>query len=184
MPNLDRIAQISELQKDRFTDGKRIITTDHSYIHDGIAFSVTGIFTSVANGATVNYAFKTPTVASGKYIHLKYKEIQSIGNKTKVDFYEKPTNAPTNGSDVAVVNRRRVGTPAVSSMQAFKSAMTLDLTGATTLDSEQFATSVPRTLDLECVLKPDTWYIRQFTNSSGSAADISFFEFWYEEDMG
>jgi hypothetical protein len=182
--SISRISEIEELQKERVTDSKIVITSDHTLIHAGRGYSVSGIFTSVANGATVNYAFKTPTVASGKIVHLKFKEIQSIGNKTRVDFYEAPTNAPTSGSDVAQINRRRLGTPPVSNMQAFKSGMTLNLSGATLLESEQLATAVLRSLDLEYVLKQDTWYIRTFTNSSGSSVDISFFEFWYEEDNG
>jgi hypothetical protein len=69
-------------------------------------------------------------------------------------------------------------------MQAIKSAMTINLTGATTLNTEQFTSTFGRSLDLEFVLKPDTWYIRTFTNGTGSSADISFFEFWYEETAG
>jgi hypothetical protein len=69
-------------------------------------------------------------------------------------------------------------------MQAIKSAMDLNLAGATTLNVESFTSGSARSLDIEFVLKPDTWYIRTFTNATGGAADISFFEFWYEEDAG
>lgn len=170
-----------ELQVETVTNAQKIITTDHANIHSSMGFSVSGIFASVANGATVNYAFKTPSVASGKYIHLKYKEIQSSANKIRVDLYEAPTNAPINGNNLTPYNRNRVGTPTATAMQSVKSGMTIDLTGATMINSEQFLSGQARSLDLEWLLKPDTWYIRTLTNATGSATDISFFEFWYEE---
>jgi hypothetical protein len=169
---------------ERVTGAKTTINSDHRAIHKGEGFGISGIFVNVANGATVNYAFKTPTVASGKYVHLKYNDISAAGNKIRVDLFEAPTNAPTLGSDLSTINRRRVGTPAVSNMQAVKSAMTIDTTGAVTLETKQFISGQTRPIDIEFVLKPDTWYIRTFTNSTGSASDISFFEFWYEEDLG
>ena len=169
---------------DTTTGGIKQLTTDHALIHAGKGFSISGIFASVANAAVVNYAFKTPTVASGKYVHLKFKEFSATANKIRMNFYEAPTAAPTNGGDLAAINRRRIGTPTVTAMQAVKSAMDLDLAGATTLNVESFTSGSARSLDIEFVLKPDTWYIRTFTNGTGSAADISFFEFWYEEDAG
>ncbi len=179
-----RITEIMELQKERITDAQKIITSDHGDIHAGRGFSISGIFTAVANSTTVNYAFKTPSVASGKYVHLKFKDIQATGTKVRVDLYENPTAAPTNGTDLVAINRNRVGTPATSGMQFIKTAMDLNLAGAITLNSEQFLGGQPRSLDIEFVLKLNTWYVRTFTNGTGGAADISFFEFWYEEDMG
>ncbi len=160
----------------------RTITSDHAAIHAKEGFGISGIFSAVANGVTVNYAFKTPTVASGKVIHLKYVDIQAAANKVRVDLYEAPTAAPTVGSDLAVINRSRLNTPPASVMQAVKAGMTLDLTGATMLETSQYVAGAPRPLDIEFMLKPDTWYIRTLTNSTGGATDISFFEFWYEEN--
>jgi hypothetical protein len=180
----DRIASAIEIGKERVTNAQKAITTDHALIHDGNGYSLTGIFAAVANNAVVNYAFKTPTVASGKYIHLKYHEFSATANKIRADLYEAPTAAPTNGSAIVPVNRRRAGTVAASSMQSVKAAMDIVLTGATTLETQQFISEYPRTLDIEFVLKPDTWYIRTLTNSTGGAADINFFEFWYEENNG
>ena len=159
-----------------------IITSDHIRIHEGEGFSISSIFTGVANLATVNYAFKTPTVASGKFIHLKHQEFWASANKVRTDFYEAPTNAPINGSSLAISNRRRTGVLPVSNMQAAKAAMDIDLTGATNVETLQFGLgSIARPMDIEMVLKPDTWYIRTFTNSTGGSIDINFFDFWYEE---
>lgn len=164
------------------TGAKKIITSDHANIHASQGFSISGIFASVANSATVNYAFKTPTVAAGKIIHLKHQEFWASANKVRTDLYEAPTNAPTNGSVLTAYNRNRVGTPVATAMQSIKSAMDIDLTGATDIETLQFGyASVARPMDIEVVLKPDTWYIRTFTNSTGGAVDINFFDFWYEE---
>ena len=177
---VDYLVQAGE----RVTNAVRLITTDHAAIHEGQGFSITGIFAAVANASVVNYAFKTPTAASGKYVHLKFRDIVATANKIRVDFYEAPTAAPTNGTDLVPYNRRRIGTPTATAMQAVKISMDLNLAGATMIDSTQFIGGVARPLDIEFVLKPDTWYIRTFTNSTGAAADITFIEFWYEELAG
>lgn len=168
---------------DTTTGAPKIITSDHSKIHEGEGFSISGIFTGVANAAVVNYAFKTPTVASGKYIHWKYRDLQATSSKVRVDFYEAPTNAPINGTNLAAYNRNRISAT-VTAMQAIKTGMDLDLTGATMLNSAQFLSGEARSLDIEYVLKQNTWYILTITNGTGGAADINFFEFWYEEDAG
>lgn len=169
------------VKADSWTKSLKIITTDHSAIHNDCAFGISGIFAAVANGTTVNYAFKTPLLATGKMIHLKYKDVIATGNKIRVDLYESPTNAPTLGTDLVPYNRNRVGTT-LTAMQNVKVGMTINLTGAVMIESAQFINNVPRSLDIEWILKPDMWYIRTFTNSTGAAADISFFEFWYEEE--
>ena len=176
---VDNKNNMVEIAADPITRGIETISTDHAGIHKGYGYSISGIFASLAAAATVNYAFKTP--ASEKVIHLKYKEIQATANKIRVDLYEAPTNAPTLGTDVAAINRARIGTPVVTKMQAVKSGMTIDLTGATVIEITQFVGGSARSTDIEFVLKPDTWYIRTFTNGTGAQADISFFEFWYEE---
>lgn len=166
---------------ERVTGGFKQINSDHALIHASRGFSISGIYTAIANGSVVNYAFKTPSVASGKYVHWKYRDIQATATKMRVDFYEAPTNAPANGTDLTAYNRNRNSATA-SAMQAIKTGMTLDLTGAKLIDTAQFVSGQARALDLEYVLIPNTWYIVTMTNSTGAAADANFFEFWYEED--
>lgn len=175
-------AQGHEVELDATTNGLPTITTDHAAIHDKKGFSVSGVFASVANGATVNYAFKTPSVASGKVIHLKVKEFYAAGNNVRTDFYEGPTTSPTNGTDLVAYNHNRLATIPATTMQAIKTSMDLDLTGATNLETLTFGnSSAARISDIERVLDPNTWYIRTFTNGSGATASINFFNFWYEE---
>lgn len=165
---------------ERVTGGIKGINSDHANIHHGQGFSISGIFASIANAAVVNYAFKTPALASGKYVHWKYRDIQATATKMRVDFYEAPTNPPINGTNLTAYNRNR-NSSNVSAMQAIKTGMTLDLTGAKMINTSQFVNGQSRSLDIEYVLIPDTWYIVTMTNSTGAAADANFFEFWYEE---
>lgn len=169
---------------DRFTEATQIITSDHSYIHDKKGFSISGIFTGVGSAATVNYAFKTPTAASGKYVHLKYNEYSATANRVTMALYEAPTADPTGGTAITPVNRARTGTPPASGMQSVAFGMTINTAGSTTISQRAFTSTTAVSLDIEFVLKPDTWYIRTFTNATGASADISYFEFWYEEDAG
>jgi hypothetical protein len=179
MDELDQVRNIIE----RVTGAPRAISSDHASIHAGEGFSISGIITNLANGASTNYAFKTPTIASGKVVHWKYRDVQSSANKIRVDFVEAPTNAPTLGTDLVAYNRSRLSSHGTA-MQTIKAGTTYDGTGAKTIDSAQYVGGQPRSLDIEFVLKPDTWYVVLITNSTGSAVDVSFFDFWYEESMG
>jgi len=182
MPRLSD-AQGREVILDRTTSGLPVINTDHVGIHAKQGFSVSGLFASVANGATVNYAFRTPTVASTKIIHLKVREFYAAGNNVRTDLYEAPTNAPTLGTVLASYNHNRIAAIPATTMQSVMTGMTLDLSGATNLETLTFGnSSAVRTSDIERVLAPNTWYIRTFTNGSGVAASINFFNFWYEEE--
>lgn len=175
----DRVRNIIDMTTGSMTG----ITSDHRAIHKKEGYHTAGIFTAVANGATVNYAFKTPTLASGKLIHWKFTEMYADGTRVRTDLYEAPTNDPINGTNLAMVNRNRVRPLIDTVMQAFKSSMDIDLTGAIPLEPKLFGNAVgARPFDLEYVLEPDTWYIRTITNQTGAAANINFFEFWYEED--
>lgn len=179
--SIPRLTEIAEEQAEPFTGGLKVITTDHAKIHAGEGFSASAIFAAVLSAAVVNYCFKTPTVASGKLVHFKYREVQATANKIRVDFLEAPSAAPINGTTLAPINRNRAGVVSASQMQAFKTAMDINTAGAVTLHSSQFVGGQPRDTDIEFVLKPDTWYIVQITNGTGATADISFFDFWYEE---
>lgn len=154
------------------------IEAGHHAIHRGWGFSLSHVFASVANGATVNYAFKTPTAASGYYVHTQSIILSATNNNVLYNLYENPTNIPTDGSDITTYNRNSNSLNA-SRLQALKSGMTIDTTGSTLLDS-RYISSAGSTNTIETIFKPDTWYIRTFTNSTGGASNISIFTFWYE----
>lgn len=155
---------------DPVTGSQKVISKDE--LSQG--YSISGTITPVADTATTNYAFKTPA-SGGKIIRLKAIEVKATANKIRCDLYEAPTNAPTNGTTLTPYNHNRSG--AASTMQVCKSAMDLDLTGVTLVETSSFVIAAERTY----ILKPNTWYIRTFTNLTGADASISFYEFWYEE---
>lgn len=160
----------------------RAISSDHSALHEGKGFSITTNFAAVANVGVMNVVFKTPAITTGKVVHLKFKEFWTSGVKFAVALHEKPSADPTGGTALTVVNRNRRSSN-VTAMQSVKHTATINITGATQLDSIVFGGNSPlRPLDLEFVLDPDSWYVMTMTNQSGSAADINAFMFWYEED--
>lgn len=150
----------------------------HHAIHRGWGFSLSHIFSSVANGATVNYAFQTPTSDAGYYVHTQAIILSATNNNILYTLYENPTTPPSGGSDITPYNRNR-NSSTTSRLQALKSEMTIDTTGAIVLDS-RYISNVGSTNVIETVFKPNTWYIRTFTNSTGGASNISVFTFWYE----
>jgi hypothetical protein len=173
-PN-DLIARFTNALKDP-SGSMKAISLDHTKIHDGKGYCTTANFAAVANDGVNNIIFKTP--ATGQ-IHMRFMELFTTGTKYQSSLFEAPTNAPTLGTDMNVVNRNRTSTNTTS--LTIKHTATINTAGATTLDSIVFGGSAPlRPLDMEYVLKPDTWYIRTFTNKSGSAADINIFMYWYE----
>lgn len=160
----------------------RIISSDHSAIHDGEGYGATVNFAAVANAGVMNIVFKTPAASIGRTIHLKYKEFWTSGTKFAVALYEKPTADPTSGTALTAVNRNRRSSN-TTTMQQLKHTATINIAGGVQLDSIVFGGNSPfRPLDIEHVLLPDTWYVMTLTNQSGSAADINAFLFWYEED--
>jgi hypothetical protein len=165
------------------TGSIKTISNDHASIYKGEGFSVSGTFINVPNGSTANYAFKTPSVASGKVIRLKQKEFFTAGNKLTIDLHEAPNTDPSSGSALIAYNHNRMMDTAVTAMQSLKLSATIVLSGTARLENLLTGyQSAIRSSGLERILKPDTWYIRVLTNGTGAAADINFFEFWYEED--
>jgi hypothetical protein len=162
---------------DDITKAQRVITSDHEAVHDGKVFSVSGIYDAVATSTSVNFAFKTPTVASGKIIHLKYLDIMSSADKVRMDLYETSTEQSA-GVDITAYNHNRLGTPTGTAMQAIKSGITFESTGATMLNWQRVSKNIQPT---EWELCPNKWYIFLFTNQSGSAVDISHYTVWIEE---
>jgi hypothetical protein len=169
-----------KLRADTLTKSLKSISTDHSNTHQGKIFSISGIYSDIADSASVNYAFKTPTVASGKIIHLKYVDFVSTNSKVRVDFYE-TDNAQLAGTDIVAYNHYRVGEVVPTAMQALKSGVTFEGTGAIMLNWQYIPKNV-QSMDMDWfVLKPNTWYCVLFSNQSGAEMDLSFYQYWTEE---
>jgi hypothetical protein len=163
---------------DTTTKSLKVISTDDSAVHEGKTFISTVFFDDVADSASVNFAFKTPTVASGKQVYLKSMNIFTSGTKVRTDLYE-TTLDQVAGNDMPVFNKNR-NSEVDTAMQSVKSGVTFDATDASMLEYELIGAGSKIELD-RFVLKPNTTYVKLFTNLSGSAANISLKIEWIEE---
>ena len=177
---------------DKFTMGVRSIDTDHSYIHDGIGFVCTKVF-SLGNAAVQNCILTTPAITPGGanvYIHIRPASVTSSASAVIVNFYEGCTytgGTPITGS----FNRNRNssnntsmilidGSPTVSSDGTL---LTTNYIGVGGTPSQVAGGGLSGTFE-ELVLKPSTNYLLRFTNQTSTTTTISAGIFWYEEEMG
>lgn len=162
-----------------------VISSDHAYIHDGIAFK--GIVDAGTISAAYYIGFKTPTVASGKYIHWRPTQLISTANYIDVTVYE--GDAFTAGSTVTPVNCNRMST-IISTMQSFAKGVTVTPAGTIVLDTGVGSTGTPQVTsggagngeNEEIVLKQNTSYVIKITPSGST--DVKLTCFWYEESEG
>jgi hypothetical protein len=176
--SVDNQNNIFAPRMDTVTKSLKVISTDDANVHEGKTFIAMALLDSVADNTAVNFVFHTPTVASGKVVYLKSMKYFIKGAKVRTDFYEVAV-APVAGSDMLIYNKNRMS-ETESIMQAVKTGATLDMTDAKMLEYELIGAG-DRVEESRFVLKPDTWYVRLFSNQSGAAADISFKMEWIEE---
>lgn len=164
------------------TGGIRVISTDHSSIHNGEGFSYSLLSTSVASSGTVDLSF---TTAADSYVHLKRWKLWTAGAKAKIEIYEVPS--VSGGSPVTPRKRNRISSTA--SVSTLLSGVSVSGTG--TLVDDMMAGSGTQqsgggdgAVDHELVLNPDTEYLIRATNLAATAADIYVWLFWYEEGAG
>jgi len=183
--SLERLTQIGESELDRFTGSKKVIDSDHAYIHDGLFYTVAQRAT-LATGATAKFTFLTP--AAG-YIHYRPVNIATSADKLTVNFYE-GSSGNSGGSALTPVNRNRNSNRATGVV--FKSGVTVTTNG--TKFSEAYIagatgtggtrTGAQLSASNEWVLKPSTIYTWEYINGS-SGDNVVFSEFqWYEEVNG
>lgn len=171
------------LEHERVTHGKKVITTDHGNIHAGIAFGYATKFT-VAAGASAYLEVLTP--ATG-YVHWKPTAIQTDGPKILVQLIEAPTTTP--GTVVASSNRRRVGTPPVSTVIVRTNPT--GVSGGTVIDQDYVGGGTGAGLssvtggiasnDNEWVLAQNTLYVIKVTNGGSASTDVGVKIFYYIE---
>lgn len=177
------------------TAGARTITTDHASIHSGWGFSAYVQFADVPDEGVRNLVLTAPASSVDRpYVHLKFYDCWIDNASGRFELYEDPYDV-TGGTEVAAVNRSRVGTPLETEMAIVHTAtVTLDNVdpahAATLLETLLFGgggsgpqgrAGGDRSIDIEWVLAPGEEYVIQITNTSGGVADIGFWMFWYEE---
>ncbi|MGL4679687.1 MAG: hypothetical protein ACRCWC_09955, partial [Plesiomonas shigelloides] len=97
------VAQSSLDELDNFTGYKVTVASDHSYIHQGIGFTVSGVSTSIAAAGTYVLSFVTP---ADKYIHWRPTGLSSTANVLQMRLAEDST--VTGGTAVTPRNRNRI----------------------------------------------------------------------------
>lgn len=171
---------------DRLTGFNVGISGDHSYIHEGKAFSSTGT-ASVNAAAEYSLTLTTPAASSG-YVHYRPARVASSASYMEVSLIEAPTF--TAGTGGAEINRNRNSAAAATAAYAYGATYT---SGGTVLDIITLGTGGrPSRIgggsagaDEEIVLKPSTTYLIRGVNPSGGATTtFSWALFWYEETSG
>ena len=192
------VANLSKSQHDRLTGGKKVINTDHYYIHRGRAFK-SHIFLASVGDTPINYSFKTP---EDLYLHFKNLKIQALGGTCRVSVRRGTASNPLSLSSAGSVdssirdpvnlndNSIRVSgvtilrNPVISGGQDgeewFFGLVLGDSTNQfTSVDSTQISDNE------EYVMKNDTSYLIRFEKIGGdSPSQVNMTMFWYEEDEG
>lgn len=171
-----------------FTSAFKMITTDHAYIHDGIAYRVMGKTGSLAAGAKANVALTTPA-GTVSYVHMRPAAFASTANLLEVRVTEGET--VTGGTAITPANQNRNASRA--STVVVKSGVTVTPAGlnvGTYSIGSGGAPSVPQSgsgfgQDNEILLKPATTYVFEFENTGSTTATVAYYNlFWYEEKRG
>lgn len=163
--------------RERVTSAFPVITTDHGFIHEGIAFTYSGVFTV---STSYSIAFTTP---ADKYIHFKPTGISASGGPVTVTLVEGATIE--GGSTGTAYNRNRLSS--VTSGVAIKYGVTPS--GGTAIATLYIPSSTSGSQKLgasaasaeEHVLKRSTVYLLKFDEAATGDVTVGADVFWYEE---
>lgn len=169
--------------QDPFTSAEAAISTDHSYIHIGIGYSLVGSV-SLSGSAASSISILTP---ANSYVHLRPSLISTTASGIEYKLAEGAT--VTGGSAATPYNKNRNKTTA-SSVTA-KTGVTISVAGTTielltagTGGSPAQASGGGSGSEHEIVLKPSTTYTITLSNLTSTATVAYYNIFWYEETAG
>jgi len=171
--------------REGLTGAVPVINSDHENIHTSKGFSASVWTEVVADDGVVLLEFKTPSVASGKYVHLKNYKAFGEGGLNTLEIIEAPT-LTTGAAAVDAINRNRVAPTA--SAATLKSNPTGISAGTKIEQPFPFGgggagsgSGGLKDKDLEFQLAVNTTYLFKLTNLSGAAKALGLWVFWYEE---
>ena len=100
--------EVLEARIDPTSNGLVVIGTEHNIVHAGKMFSLSGVVTPLAAGATAYFHGLTDS----KTVHFRAASIQANGAPINISFYEGAT-VSANGTEIFGKNRKRssVNTP-------------------------------------------------------------------------
>ena len=196
-----RATKALEGAKDRVTNGVTVIDSDHSYIHEGIAFKAHIELASVT--ADVDYTFKTP---ADKYVHFKNLRLTALGGTCKLSIrrakgdnpitFTGTAEAPNDGSSAAAdltgphncVDYNYESGVVIKKTPTYDNDEDGEIWDFVTVvgDSTNQFTSVAETrlsTAEELVMKKDTYYIIRFERviTEETPENVHVSMFWYEE---
>ena len=186
-------------ENDRLTGGKKVINTDHYYIHRGIAYKAFILLDTVA-ATPVEYSFKTPPEL---FPHFKNLSVTALGGTLRVTVKRGTTANPlvidSAGSDpgteltgphnlndtvdklTGVVIRK---SPTYVTAQSGEDWIKVQLVGDSTNQFTSVADLATNDNE-EVVMNPDTYYTLRLERIGGdSPGQIALSLFWYEEPQG
>lgn len=184
MSAIDKQTQIMIQEQEPLTGFLSEISSDHAYIHKGIAF--TAIINTGSIDAAYDIAFTTPAEGTGKYIHWRPTGITTSADYIQVDLRQGDTFS--SGSAVTPFNRNcnslntslittmvkgATATPAGTLKQSF---------GVGTSGNAASRAGGGAGANEELVLLPGTNYVLTVTPDSATTCIATLF--WYEEDRG
>lgn len=169
---------------ERVTLAQANIPSDHAFIHQGIAYTVSNKLDILAAGV----GGLQITVPQGSYVHFKPAAFSCTGGPVIISLLEDYTFV--GGSAIPSVNRKRSSTNAATVTVKGATAIT-PVAGSAPLNLETLILSGNTTAgrlgsavtqDKEWVLKPGD-YLIGITNSTspGATVSVAYDLFWYEE---
>lgn len=177
-PNL-RDGTIGAICRESVTSCMPVITTDHAFIHEGIAYTLSG---SATVSTSWSISFETP--ATG-YVHFKPVGVSASGGPVTVTLVEGATY--TGGVAATPRNRNRLGSTPDSSTVTCKTAVVPS--GGTTIATLYIASATQGSQRLgaatgaaeEFVLKQNTTYVLTLAETATGDVVCGYDLFWYEE---
>lgn len=155
-----------------------VIDVMHHQIHEGDAYSLSGLVADVAASGTTSFEIVTP---ADKDIHLKFVSASVTGSNKTAARAELLEGATTTGGSTATPRNRNRNSSNTSGCTC-KSGVTVSNDG-TKIDDGAFGGNIggSDSRAYELILKRSTKYAFRLTNESSQQADMSFFALWYEE---
>lgn len=171
---------------ERVTGAFPVITTDHAFIHEGIAFTAA----NKIDITSAKVALIQITPPAGAYCHFKPAAFSCTGGPVYISLLE--DYSFVGGSAITPQNRKRTGTPAASAITvkgiadgtavAGTAPLSLDMVVLSGTSSGAKLGSSSQAAE-EWVLKPGVNYLIAITNatSPGATITVGYELFWYEE---
>ncbi len=177
-----RLIQIAEQKQEGLTKYQAVISSDHAYVHKGIAF--TSIINTGSISAAYDIAFTTPSEASGKFIHWRPIGISSSADYVQFTLYEGDSFSA--GSAITPINRNRniskasLITTMVKGATATPAGTIISAGGIGTSGNPAARAGGGAAADQELLLKPETNYVLTLVPDSATICILELF--WYEEE--